>query len=246
MGRSEMPRMGRGARLGRGILQGLGIALSILIAFGIEAWWDERGDRVREEEAIRQLTAEFEVIEGELARLDSADTVGRSGTENVSELLLAMGMDRGSLSDLRLDSLIAAAIGNPRVFVPEGVLSSVLASGDLALLRSDSLRVALSGWAPYRAEILSDVRYASDFNTEFLLPYLFEQVPVRTIDVRTGYHEELGPSPFPYDPWPLLSDRHFENLINERMILLETNAQRLGEARAHVGTVLRLLRQPGG
>lgn len=230
-------------RIGRSALQGLGIVLSILIAFGIEAWWDERGDRVREGEAIRQLLSEFDVIDRQLQALDSSYTVGRSGTEKVSELLLSMGKARGSFPDARLDSLIAAAIGNPRVFLPEGVLTSLLASGDLALLRSDSLRVALSGWAPYRSEVLADVKSAADFNTEYLVPFLFEHVAVRTIDVRTGYHEELGPSPFEHDPWPLLADRRFENLINERMILVETNSERLQEARTHVRTVLRLLRQ---
>ena len=49
------------------ILEGGAIVLSILIAFGIEAAWEERGERVREREAIQQLAAEFEVVRQRLA-----------------------------------------------------------------------------------------------------------------------------------------------------------------------------------
>ena len=59
------------------ILEGGAIVLSILIAFGIEAAWEERGERVREREAIQQLAAEFEVVRERLAGLDSTYEFGR-------------------------------------------------------------------------------------------------------------------------------------------------------------------------
>jgi hypothetical protein len=122
------------------------------------------------------------------------------------------------------------------------VLASLLASGDLSVIRSDSLRAALAGWAPERAKVERDVIGAADFTSEFLMPYLWGEVSVRAIDVKTGFHEELGPGPFDHDSWRLLTDRRFENLINERLILIETSAERAREARAHAQTVLRLAR----
>lgn len=227
---------------GRLIGEGGVVVFSILIAFGVDAWWEYRGERVRERESIEQLVDEFVAIDAELAQLDSLYTLANSGEQRLKVLMAAMGSRQGDFPDLTLDSLIAGAIGNPRASLPEGVLASLLASGDLSLIRSDRLRAALAGWAPERSKVEDDLIEASEFTSDFLMPYLWGEVSVRAIDVKTGYHEELGPGPFDHDPWQLLVDRRFENLINERLILVETNAERAREARAHAQTVLRLAR----
>ena len=222
--------------------EGAVVVLSILIAFGVNAWWEYFGERVREQEAIEQLVDEFVEVDAELAELDSAYTKSNSGEQRLGQLVTVMGSRRGDFADLVLDSLIAGAIANPRVALPEGVLASLLASGDLSVIRSDSLRAALAGWAPERAKVERDVIEAADFTSEFLMPYLWGEVSVRAIDVKTGFHEELGPGPFGHDSWRFLTDRRFENLINERLILIETSAERAREAREHAQTVLRLAR----
>lgn len=65
---------------------------------------------------------------------------------------------------------------------------------------------------------------------------------MRSIDVSYGYHEELGPGPFPHDAAPLLRDRYFENLANERLTALELNLRRLEQAQDQAESILRLLR----
>lgn len=59
------------ARLG---LEGVLIVSSILLAFGIEAWWDGRQERARIETALRNLEAGFtehlELIDAELRRME--------------------------------------------------------------------------------------------------------------------------------------------------------------------------------
>ena len=42
---------------GRLIGEGGVVVLSILIAFGVDAWWEYRGERVRERESIEQLVS---------------------------------------------------------------------------------------------------------------------------------------------------------------------------------------------
>ena len=44
----------------RVFVEGVVIVLSILLAFGIDAWWDELGDRRSEREALVRLQGEFE------------------------------------------------------------------------------------------------------------------------------------------------------------------------------------------
>jgi len=232
---------GKSAR--RLILEGGAIVLSILIAFGIDAAWEERGERVRERDAVEQLIGEFELIETRLVTLDSAYEHGRfSGAAPLRELLGVMGSEPGAFSDVRLDSLIASSLGNPRSDLPEGVLSALVGSGQLALIQSDSLRIALAEWAPLRETVRMDTDALAQFNAEYLLPFLWANASVRALDVNTRYHVELGLGPFDRNHWPLLQSRTFENLINERLTSLEASSGRLDEVLAHVRLVLRLLR----
>ena len=41
--------------------EGAVVVLSILIAFGVDAWWEYFGERVREQEAIEQLVDRVEI-----------------------------------------------------------------------------------------------------------------------------------------------------------------------------------------
>ena len=43
----------------RVFVEGVVIVGSILLAFGIDAWWEDRGDRVAEREALEQLVITF-------------------------------------------------------------------------------------------------------------------------------------------------------------------------------------------
>jgi dihydrofolate reductase len=124
--------------------EGAVVVLSILIAFGVDAWWEYFGERVREQEAIEQLVDEFVEVDAELAELDSAYTKSNSGEQRLRQLMTVMGSRRGDFADLVLDSLIAGAIANPRVALPEGVLASLLASGDLSVTRRIRYSVAMS------------------------------------------------------------------------------------------------------
>lgn len=224
------------------MLEGVAIVLSILTAFGIDAAWEERGERVREHQAIEQLAAEFEVIRERLVALDSIYEFGRfRGSAPLRELLGVMGSEAGSFSDARLDSLVASSLGGIAPDLPDGVFAALVGSGQLGLIQSDSLRISLAEWAPQRETVEGDARNLGDFTSEHLLPFLWENASVRAVDVNTRYHVELGFGPFDRDHWALLQSRTFENLINERLTLLEASAGRLRIALAHVDRIQRLL-----
>ena len=234
VGEKSLPRMA---------VEGATIVLSILVAFGIDAAWEERKERVREREAIGQLLSEFEVVRTRLVSLDSVYEHGPfQGKAPLRELLGLMGSQRGVFSDARLDSLVASSLGGIDAGLPDGALSAVVASGQLALIRSDSLRIALAEWMPHRETVQVDAEMLGDFTSDQLLPFLWGHTSVRAIDVSTRSHVELGFGPFDRDHWPLLQNRMFENLINERLTLLEASSGRLSDAIAHAQVVLNLLR----
>ena len=79
------------------LVEGLVIVVSILLAFGIEAWWQERGDRTAELEALVGLHAEFTAIRERL----EGDTLFRgelAGVEDLYERVQALPLDGGTLS----------------------------------------------------------------------------------------------------------------------------------------------------
>lgn len=51
------------------IIEGIAVVLSILLAFAIDAWWDEQKERSEEREVIESLYVEFE------ANRDEAESV---------------------------------------------------------------------------------------------------------------------------------------------------------------------------
>ncbi len=100
--------------------EGAVVVLSILIAFGVDAWWEYFGERVREQEATEQLVDEFVEVDAELAELDSAYTKSSSGEQRLSQLMTVMGSRRGGFADVVLDSLVGCAIATPRLALPVG------------------------------------------------------------------------------------------------------------------------------
>lgn len=238
------------SRWSKPLVEAVVIVGSILLAFGIEAWWDERGERVREQEAIARLIDEFEAVDAELVRIgevwrgdrdadETNDVDVPGGMQMLERTLRAVGTE---VPEDEADAMLAGMLGvGGAVRLPEGVLSALLSSGELSLIRSDSLRVALAEWGAYKRVVESDGGDLRTLVNDRIIPYLWQRIPLRTVDVRTGFHEELGVSPFPYDPKELFRDPYFENLANEKLIQFETSLSRLAAARAHVGEILRLL-----
>lgn len=52
-------------------MEGLVIVVSILLAFGIEAWWDARQETNRRAELVEELTLDFEATRSRLSLLES-------------------------------------------------------------------------------------------------------------------------------------------------------------------------------
>ena len=72
----------------RVFVEGVVIVGSILLAFGIQAWWDERGERRAQAEQIVTLRSEFRTARGTLeSDADALEEAGRA----TNELLALMG-----------------------------------------------------------------------------------------------------------------------------------------------------------
>ena len=146
------------------------IVASILLAFTIDAWWQERVEDGREREILIALLDDFKkskssVMEGRNFHL---------GVQQSNKKLLASVVSRDmSLSSSEVDRLLADLTwwdSQPRFST--GALNSLVYGGELSVIKDDALRQVLADWPSeiQRAESLRNQDY--DFFLNVMMPYL--------------------------------------------------------------------------
>ena len=208
----------RGRGRGNIIFEGVLIVLSILLAFAIEAWWSERGDRRAEIEALQGLHEDFVQTVDRLAEARSEHAQIRAAS--VRLLSMTGPNAETSDSDITLDSLVMTLIGGPIVFPVMATYDALIASGQVDILSSAELRRALATWAASMADLAQLEREARAQMDQRLLPFLWDYIPIVTLDLNTlpEYEEyTLERSRFPSRYRELLRSLRFENAVEERM-----------------------------
>jgi hypothetical protein len=114
------------------------IVTGVLIALAANSWWEARQDRERESAYLRQLLSDTRENEERIRGVIVFDSTRLAGSERFLEAVREAGDgDR----DLSLE------IG-ARVFVPlTGTSTALIQTGDLRLVRNDSLRFVLLTFA---------------------------------------------------------------------------------------------------
>ena len=134
----------------RVFVEGAVIVGSILLAFGIQAWWDESQERVEERQALESLAREFasaaDVLDRDLLAIDSVALAAN----------IVLGWTGPSADSRHADSLALLMPLITRVTdfqPPVGTLQALLASGELRLIRNDSLRAKLASFPSHLARL---------------------------------------------------------------------------------------------
>ena len=157
-------------------LEGAVIIVSILLAFGIDAWWEEHKDRMKEQEILVGLQEEFHLTRELLA----------NAMETLSERVLTLealliAIDVGSpAKELSIsDDFMQAMLAPSTTDLGSGALDALLNSGRVELLENKSLRAKLAAWNGVLGEVNDDEQNNSQFIYEQLIPYFIRNsVPV--------------------------------------------------------------------
>lgn len=132
------------------------IVVSILLAFAIDAWWDDRQERAEEREVLAALYIEFET------NRDEAASVISSHDREIQSV--------ATLMELRQDGILAlpaevveemiSSFANPRTFdAVRGSVDSLISSGKLGILRDRELREALTTFVNVVDDAVEDANY---------------------------------------------------------------------------------------
>lgn len=165
-------------------IEGTAIVVSILLAFAIDAWWEERAERRQESELLAGLHADFYASQAHLEEwLAGNRVVQRTATELLERVRTAQ---RDELITVSGD-LIVGAISTPTYSPTDSTLQAAISSGQIELIRSDGLRKELAVWG----QLLGDTSEDEVLIREIVVHRL---VPVISRQVRLGYLLDFGPT----------------------------------------------------
>ena len=152
--------------------EGAAIVAGILLAFWIDAWWDERQESKDERVILSALLGEFQTLN---VRLAGSDSYYGAIRESTRQLFVASQDSANDLTEQDLDELMADLLwyANPSVVAaPE--LESAISSGGLSLISKVQLRQLIGKWPAHLDTLKYSVEIEVDFHYNRFLPFLRE------------------------------------------------------------------------
>ena len=145
------------------------IVTSILLAFAIDAWWDERQERVEEAEILLGLQSEFLRYRDDLTK----STEHHANTRLLTEELMA-ATRRGSWDSetLSIDHALTTLSDPTSHDFGGGVLDALISAGRLEIISDNDLRVKLASWSEVFNEIRDDETNIGALRENQVLPYM--------------------------------------------------------------------------
>ena len=155
------------------------ISLSILLAFAVDAWWQERGELRLEREYLVGLVVELEASRLEL----DSDLAAREELEWGLERIIRSsdGAPPPPIDSTR------ATLGRARTtrqFTPvRSVFDDLVSSGRLQLMRSDAIRAGLLTYAQALDKNTLTEQTTREFVADRFAPYLSRRVPLDAVSL---------------------------------------------------------------
>ena len=196
-------------------LEFLIVVLGVVIGFQVNAWGNELAERDREQVLLRGLREDF--------------VENRQKYERVSEvrdLQMRQLRDFHAMTDPNspepdaavFDSLLFALVNWRNLDPTVGRINALLGSGQIALIRNDSLQAALSSWPTILENMEANERLVGDGVYQRVIPYLSPRYPLSVMDQRGGFIHPVRPNRFPVSRRSLLTDLEFANLVEDRWV----------------------------
>lgn len=129
--------------LPRLLLEGLVVIASILIAFAIDAWWDERHEARARQAILGALRSDASAAQAEAARVRPGLVTGLERT--AAFLALADQTPREASEAQQIDQLATGLFLSPSFDAPLGSFQALLSAGDLSYVDNPELLRLVTG-----------------------------------------------------------------------------------------------------
>lgn len=147
------------------------IVASIMLAFALDSWWDERRERVEEAEILHGLKEEFLLNR---SKLEYRMNQHQEDLQALEQLLVAANLGRWESEEITFDRGISALVAPPTTDLGNGVLDALISSGRFELLENRELRIRLAAWAGVFGEAHDDEVMSRKFVFDQVIPKLIE------------------------------------------------------------------------
>ena len=196
------------------------IVASILLAFAIDAWWE---DSQSERQEAQILEALLEDLLTKRDRLESQRTRLSAIRASANKLLVASAEGNDSLESRSIDELIGdICMINPPASWSFPLLRSIVAGDQLIEIADVELRTMLVDWHERFAWMHAAVARDLAFYDEHLIPFLNTNVSMpQILNASQSYEFDQDFSlKVTTDHTDLLTSKEFQGLVARRSILL--------------------------
>jgi hypothetical protein len=223
------------------VRESLVIIASILIAFGIDAWWDTHGDAAQSAAFLSALADDIAGTRAELERVRSL----HAGISESSARIMRWGQSEDPLAACQAEAdPYAFLLAHPSIDPPLGAVQAILGSGRTDLVDDRALLRELTRFAAVVTDLEREEVRANAHLANEVYPFLRDALDLKAT-VRSGGYvwEDVGDAPVPCDP---VLSRTFQSVIyyywSYHEVVLRENIPALEES---VDAVTSLLEAEG-
>ncbi len=245
------PEARRPSQVFRRVLDAIAIVASILLAFGIDAAWQERGERREELRILAALHDEFAVNQERLAGI----VAFHADLKATAHALMEAARDPASLPADSIDRMITnVSWWGGFITFESAALDAVVLGGQLDLIRDERLRRLLTAWR--RDVAVATAQEAQEFEhySHVWMPMLRNHANLAQIGNATttipGSREAYSADRVPVvlggvDHRQLLRDRGFQNALVQKVWIEDDVLRAYRHLEPQVEELLRALEQAG-
>jgi len=146
---------------------------------------------------------------------------------NAKNLIELVGKKEAYLKTKNIDSLMAVSFAYQRFTPSEDVISVLLETGNLKLIKDDKIRNLLYAWSGNRIEIHHKFQDLQN-NTNKLFSYLTLHYPLKDYDYYTS-ERLLGKSNLSVNKYLIFQDIAFENHVDNQIYYMHSYLEELNK-----------------
>ena len=197
------------------LLEGFAVLVAILLAFGIDAWWDIRSERAEARayiEAMRtELIANRETLREELDVL-------RGWMAESEQFLNTVVAPDASPSYDEVRKMVWETGPYRTTPLARAALDDLISSGGFQVIESAELRRVLADYERSLDRDAGEQQDIREFFNRFVLPYHVSQGSYTEFDWEEYAEIQESPVVFPFDVEAFVGNRTYANLLIARIL----------------------------
>ncbi|MFY0629551.1 MAG: hypothetical protein JXR05_04160 [Flavobacteriaceae bacterium] len=213
------------------------MVISILLAVQVDDWNRKRIETNEVHTIIENLGNEFNQNKSNLQlKIEELD----SSFYNARKLIDLVGKSKSELKRHNIDSLLAISFKYKKFNPSEDVISALLQSGRLKLLKKNTIKDLLFHWSRDRIALNEHFEDLDD-NTSKVLSYLTQNYSLRDFDVYTD-KKLTGPSNLKIDKYAIFEDIVFENHLENHIYYIHGYGERLKKTKKIINEIISFVK----